>query len=180
MKKLIVAAAIVCAAALSQAATFKWNVEDIMDPSNPSAYAGSALVCFIESATTSLADATKSLGEGNTSFLSGAKWQTSEVEDGFAEMAKLGSYSGNDVVTGYLVILDSDSIGGAKNYIITDELSKTFPANGGNASMAFGSQASVAWTSLSSTPGPDPVPEPTSGLMLLLGMAGLALKRKRA
>ena len=28
--------------------------------------------------------------------------------------------------------------------------------------------------------GPDPIPEPTSGLLLLLGMAGLALKRKRA
>ena len=27
---------------------------------------------------------------------------------------------------------------------------------------------------------PDPMPEPTSGLLLLLGMAGLALKRKRA
>lgn len=29
-------------------------------------------------------------------------------------------------------------------------------------------------------PGPDPVPEPTSGLLVLLGMAGLALKRKKA
>ena len=29
-------------------------------------------------------------------------------------------------------------------------------------------------------PGPEPVPEPTSGLLLLLGVAGLALKRKRA
>ena len=29
-------------------------------------------------------------------------------------------------------------------------------------------------------PGPDPAPEPTSGLLLLLGVAGLALKRKRA
>lgn len=46
----------------------------------------------------------------------------------------------------------------------------------GVASIAFGNQknatqASGAWAA---------VPEPTSGLMLLLGVAGLALKRKRA
>ena len=29
-------------------------------------------------------------------------------------------------------------------------------------------------------PGPEPIPEPTSGLLLLLGVAGLALKRRRA
>jgi len=27
---------------------------------------------------------------------------------------------------------------------------------------------------------PSPIPEPTSGLLMLLGVAGLALKRKRA
>ena len=40
-------------------------------------------------------------------------------------------------------------------------------------SQSTASQAAGAWTSVN-------VPEPTSGLLMLLGMAGLALRRKRA
>ena len=39
-----------------------------------------------------------------------------------------------------------------------------------------GHEWATAWSTRQSAP----VPEPTSGLMLLLGMAGLALKRERA
>ena len=41
----------------------------------------------------------------------------------------------------------------------------------GFGNMATATQAAGAWAA---------VPEPTSGLLMLLGMAGLALKRKRA
>lgn len=39
--------------------------------------------------------------------------------------------------------------------------------------------AASDWATMSAA-GPTPIPEPTSGLLMLLGMAGLALKRKRA
>ena len=42
---------------------------------------------------------------------------------------------------------------------------------GSNISMTAAAASSATWTA---------VPEPTSGLLMLLGMAGLALKRKRA
>lgn len=41
-------------------------------------------------------------------------------------------------------------------------------------SQSTASQAAGAWGSVSD------VPEPTSGLLMLIGMAGLALRRKRA
>ena len=36
------------------------------------------------------------------------------------------------------------------------------------------------YTANTTPPGPGPIPEPTSGLLLLLGVAGLALRRRRA
>ena len=56
----------------------------------------------------------------------------------------------------------------------------------GTASIAFGNQASASKSVFGDATFASPgwyttaVPEPTSGLLLLLGMAGLALKRKRA
>jgi hypothetical protein len=44
----------------------------------------------------------------------------------------------------------------------------------GSLSMTFGTQTSNTWNEMAA------VPEPTSGLLLLLGVAGLALRRKRA
>ena len=48
---------------------------------------------------------------------------------------------------------------------------------GSNVSMTASAASSATWTSVG---GSSPVPEPTSGLLMLLGMAGLALRRKRA
>ena len=46
-------------------------------------------------------------------------------------------------------------------------------------SITFNDFISSGWQTYGA-PTPGPVPEPTSGLLLLLGVAGLALKRKRA
>ena len=56
----------------------------------------------------------------------------------------------------------------------TESISTAVSINASNTTAAPGF-ASAAWTI---TKG-DPIPEPTSGLLLLLGVAGLALKRKQ-
>lgn len=78
--------------------------------------------------------------------------------------------------------LDDPSIG---NYIILTGESTSEYDPGLEASYAAfmnydatPGSGEYAWSPVSS--GPDPIPEPTSGLLLLLGMAGLALKRKKA
>ena len=90
-----------------------------------------------------------------------------------------GDVYGNGVtVNGYLVILDSDATATASYAYVSDIASAATSALGGAAAISFGDTQLAAmqnagnWTAAA--------PEPTSGLLLLLGMAGLALKRKRA
>jgi len=79
----------------------------------------------------------------------------------------------------FAVVFDSATITDDSKYYVTTTSGgvKTPAASTSNAAaFSIASQASAtaaagAWTA---------VPEPTSGLLLLLGMAGLALKRKRA
>lgn len=52
----------------------------------------------------------------------------------------------------------------------------TFYAKMYDASSTYEGQ----WASMTPGADPGPIPEPTSGLLMLLGMAGLALKRKKA
>ena len=79
-----------------------------------------------------------------------------------------------------IAIFDGATIADSENVYLTQELSHT-TYTGTNASQVkwgaqTASQTASNWTAI----GGSSVPEPTSGLLLLLGMAGLALKRKRA
>ena len=84
-------------------------------------------------------------------------------------------------LTAFAVVVDSTDLASAENYFLVSsgaEKTATFTSATGMKQLAWGSQASITqaaggWTSTS-------VPEPTSGLLMLLGMAGLALRRKRA
>ena len=79
--------------------------------------------------------------------------------------------------TGYIVIFDGATIADSTSFYVTN--TKDFTAMGGSttASVQFGTQKTASqgtWMAMTS------VPEPTSGLLLLLGMAGLALKRNHS
>ncbi len=84
----------------------------------------------------------------------------------------LGStFAAGDSLTAFAVILDG-GIDSYDNYIVTGTKSVTFTSSTGAQTLGFGAQSSATWTSA--------VPEPTSGLLMLLGVAGLALRRRRA
>ncbi|MBQ2628072.1 MAG: PEP-CTERM sorting domain-containing protein [Kiritimatiellae bacterium] len=152
MKKLIIAVAIVCAAVVSQAAAFVWDGFDITDI-NGDAYTGSAVLHCVEVASIS---ATGAITAGD---LSG--------EDFSSDLFVAG-----ETYNFYFTSEDADG-----NTYQSETVSA--PAYGvGVGTFTF--EGNGTWTAAPTPPGPTPVPEPTSGLLLVLGVAGLALKRKRA
>ena len=145
MKKLMIAAAIVCAAVMSHAATVEWalySYDNIVDPKG-SLFNGDVTLACPEA------------GWSDTYTISG----------GYL-----------DVIASFDCELDTSydfTITAA--YTDSDGKEWSYAGTGFGSSDALGNAEAGfdagTWTA---------VPEPTSGLLLLLGVAGLALKRKRA
>ena len=183
MKKLIMVVAIVCAAAFSQAATVGWTNAGLNN------YAGDAYSVFVigQNGVESIAQITALLDDGKaySSYQYGggvvAANGTANVLAGNS-----GLSLGAGTYESFFVLFDSATPTEGDKYIMVSGLaSQTKVVTGTTASIAFGTgnigtivNNVSNWKSFGSA-GPA-VPEPTSGLLLLLGMAGLALKRKVA
>ena len=177
MKKLIIAVAAVAMAVAANAAALSWQTYAyINDGSADSDWitGGQAyLVMVTDAASFAVADDLSVTG-GNivdsVAFEDGTAngfWNTEALEAGnvykFAIIATTGG-AGSTVPTSGTYGIDDNS--GALYSVTWDG------ATGGS----FFPDASYEGASMSTAV----APEPTSGLLLLLGMAGLALKRKRA
>lgn len=191
MKKMIIAASIVCAAAIVQAASVSWNSGVVFGPSDSSGtLVASAGYKLADTATAtmylfSIADATsyakvqadgvwatygEKLGDAtaSTSTLSSSKFSTL-VTEGHAASS-----------TAYAAIIITYKDGDGKDWYLENLAQTTISDLGANATLnnlaryngGLSSNGQIAsWSS---------VPEPTSGLLMLVGLAGLALRRRRA
>ena len=181
MKKLVVAAAVMLLGVVANAASVNWTIKsdwvsaDGENPLEVSVYAFDAIASSYDSISAALA-------KNDTSVLSGALVSGTVNDEGWFYFE--GSGISDDGGTPYAVakvysILVAEKDGSSYFYasdIKTQEMTDAVMASG--ALFAWdeintGAVGGAGWTSMS-------VPEPTSGLLLLLGMAGLALRRKRA
>lgn len=183
MKKIMIAIGAIAIAAYSQAASVRWNVTGVSADPAGTAYTGYKLYLCDASVYTASALAAD-LAAGNFDALSTSGFvqaTATTVQQGTSAAAKISTlYTGGDYTAGnsytfYTLVLNAE--GDAATYFsISADVTQTAPT-AGTMNMAFtnlSSGAQTAWTATTA------VPEPTSGLLMLLGMAGLALRRRRA
>ena len=195
MKKLMIAVAVVAMAIGAQAYTYEWGTNWEVGDGTESGITSATTAYLIDSAKLSQAAIYAAVSGGQTldQAVAGKYLGTSDMAGGMldptnplTEQNFPAGYNADDSVTAYMVLFDAN-VGENGALYFSEQLTKMVPLSS-DAFFDFDSNSSIeapladmtnfnaaegAWVATS-------VPEPTSGLLLLLGVAGLALKRRRA
>ncbi len=187
MKKFMIAAAIVCAAALAQASSVTWTCTKVYAEGTETGISGIAyLFAGSDYSSAGIVSALEEKGaDAVNAWLNGVsdKYTTAVASGTMTDMTTkpdatlLGLSADGTKQTLYALIFDTATVTDASNFYVVEK-ANTVPKSG-NALFAFGSQATAsaaagAWHAVA------PIPEPTSGILLLVGGALLTLRRKRS
>ena len=191
MKKLMIMLGVVAAAIGVQAASIDWSVANNGWVLDSGSKAASGYTVYLINGATALEtiaaaiDSTTGAFDADQTWVFGsaatdnAKGRVSELTTTTDKLVRGTDYDFS------VLIIDAAATGGPK-YMVSDTFTQTAYKAGDDEAMAasfaastFGANA-LTYNATSAANGWAAVPEPTSGLLMLLGMAGLALRRRRA
>lgn len=197
MKKLMIVAAGVIAGLVAQASSVAWTCTGVKDITGASLTGGSAYVFFVagdskadtsswaaldgkgaDALTTALAGANYNYKKSDLTSAGDGVFSYNAATAGAALPLSTVGLTGSTKYSVYAVILDTESVTDETHFFVTaaTAASTTFADSAATTkSYSLGATASATAANWYTA-----APEPTSGLLMLLGLAGLALKRKRA
>lgn len=178
MKKLIIAAFAAMLGIAANAAAVAWGVTGVTDSPDTAKAAG--WVAYVMDASTfdafsALSGSDVAAYAADNALFSGT---TVAARGGAINVTiKDGTFGNNETVTSYMVLFNNAVAADATYYAYTTTGSTTIPAGGSDMSINFGTFDAATATTGGWT---QTVPEPTSGLLMLVGLGALALRRRRA
>ena len=188
MKKLIIALAAAAVGLAVHAAAINWNASAVSaSADNALTGAGQYVAYFFATSDSSgqlstttmdavLAEIAKGTAGDIASLASYTKTNVYANNKANFVSNGNGAFAAGTTISGFVLILDAADLASAKNYMVAKtskgetELSKT-AGTSGSMLFSYGSQSSNTWQA---------IPEPTSAMLLVLGVAALALRRRRA
>ena len=181
MKKLIITVVAMALGIVTNAASYNWSAynggfsPDGENPLEGTIYLFDGTTYAVDAVTSALDD---------SATLNNALASVALNEGAFMLEGTGLDADSNDVGHMFAVVINETGDGYWASEMVNLAINDAIKG-GAQARFNFGENYEVAFTPISSgptppTPGPDPVPEPTSGLLMLLGLSGLALRRRNA
>ena len=185
MKKIMIVFAVIALAGVTQAASFKWasTTGQYMYQAGTTTKMAAGTLYLFNADNFSQSAFLDAFAAGTDIASMSSLASTSMKSSGtFSQTSDIASIGADQTLNAYFAIVDGDNVYVSATKSGLGQSSATTPMNFSGLSSSSRA-AATEWTvgsSFSAGGWYTAVPEPTSGLLMLVGLAGLALRRRRA